>query len=71
MTAPTRFADPTPPPGRGVTPEVFRRRFPGIVVWFGLYTRQWWAVVRVGQQWRLVEGPGLDELTGAIMRITR
>lgn len=46
---------------------VLRRRFPGLVFWYGLRTRSWWAMVRVAQGWRLVEAMDADELTHAVL----
>ncbi|GAB3987682.1 hypothetical protein GCM10029978_107430 [Actinoallomurus acanthiterrae] len=46
---------------------VLRRRFPGLVFWFGIRTRSWWAMVRVAQGWRLVEAMDADELTRAVL----
>lgn len=46
---------------------VLRRRFPGLVFWFGTCTRSWWAVVRVPAGWRLVEAVDDDELTRAVL----
>ncbi|MEV5748978.1 hypothetical protein AB0L00_14270 [Actinoallomurus sp. NPDC052308] len=46
---------------------VLRRRFPGLVFWYGLRTRSWWAMVRVSQGWRLVEAVDADELTQAVL----
>jgi hypothetical protein len=46
---------------------VLRRRFPGLVFWYGIRTRSWWAMVRVPQGWRLVEAMDVDELTRAVL----
>lgn len=32
-----------------------RAQFPGIVLWFGSATRHWWAMIRLGGGWRLIE----------------
>lgn len=44
-----------------------RRRFPGLVFWFGPHTRSWWALVAAPQGWRLVEAMNPDELTRAVL----
>jgi hypothetical protein len=46
---------------------VLRRRFPGLVFWYGTRTRSWWAMARVSQGWRLVEAMDADELTQAVL----
>jgi hypothetical protein len=46
---------------------VLRRRFPGLVFWYGLRTRSWWAMVRISRGWRLVEAMDADELTQAVL----
>lgn len=60
-------------PGRPAGPVgadpviVLRRRFPGLVFWYGSCTRSWWAIVRVSQGWRLVEAMDGYELTQAVL----
>lgn len=39
-----------------------RRRFPGVVVWFGLATRRWWAMFSSAGRWHLVEANGPYDL---------
>ncbi|MEV5708293.1 hypothetical protein [Actinoallomurus sp. NPDC052274] len=46
---------------------MLRRRFPGLVFWYGHRTRSWWATVRVLEGWRLVEAMDPDELTRAVL----
>lgn len=46
---------------------VLRRRFPGLVFWFGSRTRSWWALVRIPAGWRLVEAVDAEELTRAVL----
>jgi hypothetical protein len=46
---------------------VISRRFPGLVFWFGRYTRSWWALVRVPPGRRLVEATDTDQLTRAVL----
>lgn len=53
------------------TVSLLRRRFPFAVVWFGPFTRRWWAMVRRSGRWSLIEAPGPEELTWAIIRVTR
>lgn len=45
---------------------LLRRRFPGLVFWYGTATGTWWALVPVRSGWRLVEAIDPDELTRAI-----
>ncbi|MCO6010558.1 hypothetical protein NE236_36930 [Actinoallomurus purpureus] len=73
MTAPTLIDGLTPPVGSEVvsTASMLGRRFPSAVVWFGAFTQRWWAIVRAGDRWSLVEGAGPDELTGAIINANR
>jgi hypothetical protein len=52
----------TPDPG-----SVLRRRFPGLVFWFGRSTGSWWALVPLPEHWRLVEAVDPDELTRAVI----
>src|SRR4051812_4981252 len=55
MTAPTLIDGLTPPVGNDVaaTALVLARRFPGALVWFGTYSRRWWAMVWAGGRYRL------------------
>ncbi|GAA0363812.1 hypothetical protein NE235_16535 [Actinoallomurus spadix] len=73
MTARPTRVDPWP---RGALSEVqltvmLRRRFPDTVLWFGPYTRHWWAMLPVRGRWCLVEAADPDELTGAVIRTRR
>ena len=47
---------------------ILRRRFPGLVFWFGPYTRSWWALIPPPTGWRFVEAMDPDELTRAIIQ---
>ncbi|MEV5747302.1 hypothetical protein AB0L00_05740 [Actinoallomurus sp. NPDC052308] len=49
---------------------VLRRRFPGMVIWYGPYTGSWWALVPPPMGWRLVEALDPEELTRAILTAT-
>lgn len=52
------------------TEDVVRRlarAFPGTVVWFGYYTRRWWAVAWLAGDWRLIEAPTPDGLVHALI----
>ncbi|MEV5747154.1 hypothetical protein AB0L00_04995 [Actinoallomurus sp. NPDC052308] len=71
MTAATLVDGLTPPVGGDIiaTTSILRRRFPSAVVWFGPFTRRWWAMVRAGDRWCLVDAPDPDELTGSIIRV--
>ncbi|GAA4156543.1 hypothetical protein GCM10022416_57780 [Actinomadura keratinilytica] len=44
-----------------------RREFPEVLAWYGRATGSWWAMVRVGARWRLVEAVDPVELRGAIL----
>ncbi len=69
MTATTLIDGLTPwaEPNAEATAAALRRRFPGAVVWFGRFTRHWWAVVPVADRFRLFEGASPDEITAAII----
>ncbi|GAB3958037.1 hypothetical protein GCM10029978_001990 [Actinoallomurus acanthiterrae] len=69
MTAPTLVDGLTPPIGSqaAVTASMLKRRFPSAMVWFGTFTRRWWALVWASGRWQLIEGAGPEELTGAII----
>jgi hypothetical protein len=73
MTAPTLIDGLAPrvEPEVAATTSVLARRFPGAVVWYGAYTRRWWAMVRVADRMQLFEGAGPDEITGAIINRLR
>lgn len=47
---------------------VLECRFPGVMVWFGLETRSWWAMVPPPAGWRLVEAADPEELTRAVIK---
>mgnify|MGYP000653742836 CR=1 FL=1 len=38
----------------------------GVPCWLGHYTRRYWALVRTGDRWRLVEALSVGELTVAL-----
>jgi hypothetical protein len=69
MTATTLIDGLTPPtaPNAATTASILRHRFPDAVIWFGCFTRRWWAMVPVADRLRLFEGAGPDEITGAII----
>ncbi|GAB3989628.1 hypothetical protein GCM10029978_115250 [Actinoallomurus acanthiterrae] len=46
---------------------VLRRRFPGTLIWFGPYTKSWWALMPPPVGWRLIEAADPEELTRAII----
>lgn len=46
---------------------VLARRFPGVLLWFGVRTGCWWALVPPPAGWRLVEAIDPEELTRAII----
>ena len=46
---------------------IIQNRFPGTVVWFGCYTRRWWAMAGITGRAQLFEGADPDEITGAII----
>jgi hypothetical protein len=47
---------------------VLRRRFPGLVFWFGRRTGVWWAALPLAGGWRLVEAADPEELTQAVIK---
>lgn len=57
-----RSDDLRPPP----VVQDLEREFPGVVVWYGMSTGTWWALVRCRQAARLVEALSPAELRGAI-----
>lgn len=73
MTAATLVDGLTPPISGDVlaTASTLGRRFPFAVIWFGAFTRRWWAMVRTGGRWRLVDAQGPEELTRAIIYALR
>jgi hypothetical protein len=58
---------PLPEPNAAATASILRHRFPDAVVWFGCFTRTWWAMVPVANRERLFEGADPDEITRAII----
>ncbi|MCO5997532.1 hypothetical protein [Actinoallomurus rhizosphaericola] len=46
---------------------VLSRRVPGTPIWFGAYTRSWWALIPPPVGWRLIEALDPEELTRAII----
>ncbi|MFC5754985.1 hypothetical protein [Actinomadura rugatobispora] len=46
--------------------EELREQFPGVLLWFGLHTRMFWALVQVADSPRLVEAITPQELAAAI-----
>lgn len=53
-----------------MTPDaaaVLRRRFPGLVFWYGPHTGAWWALLPPPAGWRLVEAADPDQLTQAVI----
>jgi hypothetical protein len=73
MTAST-LIDGLIPPVRTDTASIrsiLAERFPGAVIWFGRFTRRWWALVWAGGRWRLVEGAQPEDLTRAIINAQR
>lgn len=44
-----------------------RRRFPGLILWYGHRTRSWWALIPPPAGWRLVEAADPEQLTAAII----
>ena len=47
---------------------ILRRRFPGLVLWFGPQTASWWALISPPAGWRLVEAADPEQLTHAIIK---
>ncbi|SFQ34465.1 hypothetical protein SAMN04489713_1285 [Actinomadura madurae] len=67
---------PTPPsapdPIRARTIAELHARF-GVISWWGTHTKEWWALLPSGTQWRLLNAPTPAALTEAILhaRATR
>lgn len=45
------------------TAVALERQFPGAMVWYGLSTRRWWAVLPAGEWEQLIEGSTPEQLT--------
>jgi hypothetical protein len=58
-----------PPANVQIVQRVLARRFPGVLVWFGPYTRRWWAMVSPPRQPRLLEASDPDELTRLLINV--
>ena len=50
-----------------IAPADLVRSFPGLLVWYGVFTRSWWAYVP-GRPSRLVEAADLPGLARALAR---
>jgi hypothetical protein len=57
---------PDPDPSRARTIAELHARF-GVISWWGTHTKEWWALIPGGTQWRLVNAPTPDTLTQAIL----
>ncbi|MGI5164479.1 hypothetical protein ACQEU3_09010 [Spirillospora sp. CA-253888] len=62
--APVRTAE-------GLTLDGLKRRFPGVLVWFGRHTGRFWAMVEVRGVPRLVEAVSAERLAEEIDRCRR
>jgi hypothetical protein len=40
----------------------------GVICWWGAYTREWWALIPGGTQWKIVNAPGPEALIEAVFR---
>ncbi len=52
------------------TARSFADQYPGVRVWFGLHTRNWWAMVPMHDGLRLVEAPDPRQLREEIINAT-
>ncbi|MFG2003689.1 hypothetical protein ACGFNU_31480 [Spirillospora sp. NPDC048911] len=55
-------------PAREMTVAEVRQRFPGVSCWWGIHTRQWWALIPRGASSRLVSALTPDALARAILK---
>ncbi|MEV4253791.1 hypothetical protein AB0J52_11555 [Spirillospora sp. NPDC049652] len=55
-----------PSPSQPLTIFELRRRLPDVPCWWGHRTREWWAMVGKGDDFRLVHAATVDELARAI-----
>ena len=44
-------------------------KFPSVVIWFGMATGRWWAMVGAGHRARLLEAESPSALTAALARL--
>lgn len=44
-------------------------KFPSVVIWFGMATGRWWAMVGAGRRARLLEAESPSALTAALARL--
>lgn len=58
---------PEPDPSLSATIAEVRRRFTGVVCWWGAYTGEWWALVPGGTRWRIVNARDPDKLIQAVL----
>jgi hypothetical protein len=59
---------PDPDPSRARVIAELHARF-GVISWWGTHTREWWALIPGGTQWKLVNGPDPAALTRAILNV--
>jgi hypothetical protein len=58
---------PDPDPSQSATIAEVRRRFTGVVCWWGTYTGEWWALVPGGTRWQIVNARDPDKLIQAVL----
>lgn len=63
---PTPPSDPDPIRARTITD--LHARF-GVISWWGTHTKEWWALLPAGTQWRLLNAPTPDALTEVILHV--
>ncbi|MEU8802884.1 hypothetical protein [Spirillospora sp. NPDC048819] len=45
-----------------------QERFNGVVCWWGISTKEWWALIPGGTQWKIVNAPDPDDLIQAVLK---
>ncbi|MFG2248184.1 hypothetical protein [Spirillospora sp. NPDC048823] len=56
-----------PDPAQAVTVAKLQERFAGVICWWGLSTKEWWALIPGGTQWQIVNAADPDDLVQAVL----
>lgn len=57
-----------PDPAHAVTIAKLQERFAGVVCWWGISTKEWWALIPGGTRWQIVNAPTPDDLVQVILK---
>lgn len=60
-----------PDPAHAVTIARLQERFAGVICWWGVSTKEWWALIPGGTQWKIVNAPDPDDLIQAVLKARR